>query len=115
MAATATGTVTYQPYPGPQNQVMVQQLIVSGPAPRTYVILSWISCVFCFPIGLVAVIKAHEADRYLMNGDFDGARRSAQVAKYLAIAALVIAGIIILGVTGWLIFFFGFLLPSIGS
>lgn len=52
---------------------------VSSPAPRTYVILSWISCVFCFPIGLVAVIKAHEADRYLMNGDFDGARRSAQV------------------------------------
>ena len=36
-----------------------------------------------------------------------------QVAKYFAIAAFVVAGIIILGGTGFLIFLFGFLLPSI--
>ena len=52
---------------------------VAGPAPRTNVILSWISCICCFPIGLVAVVKAHDADRRLMYGDLDGARRSAEV------------------------------------
>ena len=52
---------------------------VSGPAPRTNKTLSWISLVFCCPIGLVAVSRSDEANRYLMNGDLDGARRSAQV------------------------------------
>ena len=34
---------------------------------------------FCCPLGLVAVLKASEADRRVRRGDFDGARTSGEV------------------------------------
>ena len=84
-----------------ETQAIIQQDVVPPPTNK---ILSWISCICCFPLGLVAVIKATEADKQKKGGDLDNARRSGQVAKYWAIAALVVGFLILGPILGYAIF-----------
>ncbi|XP_063688190.1 proline-rich transmembrane protein 2-like [Bolinopsis microptera] len=74
----------------PQPQVVVVQQGNQGIPPQTNCTIAWISCLcFFWPVGLVAVVKAHEAEQCVGRGDFEGARRSGEAAKKWAIAAII--------------------------
>ncbi|XP_063686654.1 transmembrane protein 233-like [Bolinopsis microptera] len=91
--------------PPPQPQVVVVQQ--GGVAPQTNAVLAWISCLcFFWPIGLVAVLKANEADKCIGRGDFEGGRRSGEAAKKWAIAAIVtpIVLMVVAGIIYYIVF-----------
>jgi len=69
--------------------VVIQQYVVTNPTPATNVLLSWLACAFCFPLGIVAVLKANEADRCVQRGDYQKALQKGQVARRWATAALI--------------------------
>ena len=59
--------------------------------PPTNAALAWISCCFFWPIAIVAVLRANEADRLIGLGDFEGAKKAGEAAKKWAIAAIIFA------------------------
>ena len=83
-----------QGYPPPQYQYPQQPVVVvqqaPSPPPPTNAAIAWISCLcFFWPVGLVAVLKANEANKCIGRGDFEGARRNGEAAKKWAIAAII--------------------------
>jgi len=71
--------------------VQVVQQPMSHPPP-TNSVLAWISCLcFCWPLGIVAILKANEADKRIGRGDFEGAKMAGESAKKWAIAAIITA------------------------
>ena len=64
------------------NTITITQVQQSGGvAPQTNALIAWIACLcFFWPIGLVAVLKANEADKCIGRGDFEGGRRNGEVS-----------------------------------
>ncbi|XP_063687185.1 uncharacterized protein LOC134820613 isoform X2 [Bolinopsis microptera] len=91
----------------PQQQVVVVQQgyqAYQGFPPKTNIILARIAALcFFWPIGLVAVLKAREAQRCVRRGDYEGGRRIGEEARKLAIAAIITQLVLI--VAGGIIYF----------
>ncbi|XP_063694260.1 synapse differentiation-inducing gene protein 1-like isoform X2 [Bolinopsis microptera] len=98
----------HQQYPQPQ-VVVVQQGYQGFPPsqgfpPQTHTTLAWIACLcFFWPVGLVAVVKAHEAEQCVGRGDYEGGKRSGEAANKWAIAAIITQ--LVLGVVVGIIYF----------
>ncbi|XP_041359840.1 uncharacterized protein LOC121376110 [Gigantopelta aegis] len=57
--------------------------------PPDYLILSLISCCFCWPLALAAVVASFSSRNASDSCDYDKARRHGELAKNIAISAIV--------------------------
>jgi hypothetical protein len=99
---TPGGSQSYQPpayYPQPQYQYYPPQ---GMPPPSN---LGWaIAAILLFwPVGIAAIVKSTQVDRYWMTGQFAMAEQSSKAAKTLGIVAASVAGALFLI---WLVMFF---------
>ncbi|XP_046335383.1 trafficking regulator of GLUT4 1-like isoform X2 [Haliotis rufescens] len=75
-----------------QPQAMIVQ---TGVRPPDYLILSIVSCFFCWPMAICALMYANNSRNSSSAGDFVSAENQGRTARNIAIAAIVIGIIIV--------------------
>ncbi|XP_078355071.1 trafficking regulator of GLUT4 1-like [Oculina patagonica] len=79
--------------PMPVTQTVV---VPANPRPRSWLGLSTTTCMFCFwPIGLAAIVFSCMVDSAYDAGDYDGALRNSNIAKWLNVVS-IIGGIVLI-------------------
>ena len=76
------------------NQPQHAPVMVVNEAPYNYMPFAILSCLFCLPLGIGAIVAASNSQNEAAEMKYDEARRSATMAKSLAITAIV-CGIVI--------------------
>ncbi|XP_041357900.1 proline-rich transmembrane protein 2-like [Gigantopelta aegis] len=77
----------------PQMGTFVVQPVVRPP---DYLILSIVSCFFCWPMAICALISSNSSRNASDTGDFELARQKGETAKKVAIGAIIFGIIIII-------------------
>ncbi|XP_078360212.1 transmembrane protein 233-like [Oculina patagonica] len=71
-------------------------IVPANPRPQNYMCFSICTCLCCvWPIGLAAIVFSSMVDSSYDAGDFDGALRNANIAKWLNVASIV-CGIVLI-------------------
>jgi hypothetical protein len=100
---------TYQPYP--QGYVPYQPGMPppypyyqpQGPPPPNHIGWAIAAILVFWPVGIAAIIKSTQVDRYWMTGQHAMAEQASRSAKTLGIVSLIVAGALLLL---WFVIFF---------
>jgi len=86
---------TMQPVPVQQTSTVIMQapqavILPAAPRPSSWLGLSIFTFLCCvWPIGLAAIIFSCMVDSAYASGDYEGARRNSNIAKWLNVAAIL--------------------------
>lgn len=66
---------------------------MEGPPPTHNLLIAWGSCVCCWPIALMAVLRGHASKECRDCGDIEGARIRGQAARWWGVVAIIVGSI----------------------